>query len=76
MFTSCWDGNLYRLYNNESNYDNINGYITGIEDKTLFGSKCLVIHNNEIVITKYDYDTENNIKQSVLISNYNENTVA
>ena len=76
MFSSCWDNNIYRLYRNDTNFDGLSGYITGIEDKTLFGSKCIVIHNNEISIQKYDYDKNNNVMESIGTSNFNENTEA
>ena len=75
MFSSCWDNNIYRLYTNDTNFDGISGYITGIEDKSLFGSKCIIIHDNEIAIQKYDF-VKDNIKESIGISNYNENTEA
>jgi hypothetical protein len=75
MFTSSWDNNIYRLYSNDNNYETMSGYITGIEDKMLFGSKCIIIHDNTLVITKYDYD-RSNVTENVILSKFNENTNA
>ena len=76
MFSTCWDNNIYRLYKNDTQFDGLSGYITGIEDKTLFGSKCIVIHDNEIIIQKYDYDNNNNVIENIGTSNFNENAEA
>ena len=68
LFDSNWDKNYYTLWDN-NDYTYVNGYINGIEDKSFFGSKGLVLNNPEIVIE----DWYNIINSSVTDSKYSDN---
>lgn len=70
LVASSWDKGYYRLYNNTGNYTSTDGYMTGIEDKSYFGSKCIVLNNEYLDITKWNY-TSDVIKLNYGDSNYN-----
>lgn len=55
IFSSNWDKNYYRSYNskNEEKFSNINGYIPGIENKSFFGSRCMTLKNNYILLDDF-----------------------
>lgn len=55
VFSSNWDRGYYRNYNksDEDEFSILNGYIPGIEDKSFFGSKCLVFTNDYIEINDF-----------------------
>jgi len=54
-FSTNWDNNIYRSYNNDTEYQNLPGYSIGIEDKVFFGSKVINLHNDGIILTKWNY---------------------
>lgn len=62
IFSSNWDKYFYRSYNstNEDSYRSINGYIPGIEDKSFFGSRCLAMKNDYILINDFSNARSNN----------------
>ncbi|WQJ53594.1 MAG: hypothetical protein [Wendovervirus sonii] len=65
-----WDNNLYRLYNDDLTYNDTAGYILGITDKMMFGSKCIVMHEQIISIKNWDY-TGNNNNATFTVTNNN-----
>lgn len=68
-----WDATIYRLYTDDETYSTIPGYQLGIDDKMLFGSKVLAVHNNGIELTKWDYTkaSETNYQVSLTSSVHN-----
>jgi len=66
---------LYRLYNDDVNYNDTTGYILGITDKMMFGSKCLVVHNDSMDIVDWNYSGNSN-NATFIASNYNVNGIA
>ena len=62
VFSSNWDRGYYRNYNktNEDEFSILNGYIPGIEDKSFFGSKCLVFTNEYIEISIFPEEISGN----------------
>ena len=50
LVSSNWDSKFYRSYSSQNKWKGIDGYIVGIEDKTFFGSKCIVLKDVEIKI--------------------------
>ena len=75
LLSATWDSNYYRKYNTENNYDIKEGHITGIDDKSFFGSRCMVIHNDYIELNKWLYDTANDIfSTKITDSKYNLQT--
>lgn len=60
LVSSNWDSHYYKLWDESSPTSQpkeINGYATGIEDKTYFGSKCIVLNDPEIELSNWDYST-------------------
>lgn len=55
-FSTNWDNNIYKQYKSENEYDNMQGYAMGIDDKMFFGSKALNLHNNSITLNKWNYE--------------------
>lgn len=72
-FSTNWDNNIYRSYQNDDDYQNLAGYLIGIDDKTMFGSKVINLHNNGILLNKWNYDTNSN-KVAFNISKHNEHS--
>lgn len=70
LMSSSWDKDYYRLYNNLDSYTLTSGYMTGVEDKSYFGSKCIVLNNDYLDITKWN-SSNNVIKLNYSDSNYN-----
>ena len=52
LVSSNWDKDFYRNYTTKDNFNNINGYIPGIDDKSFFGSRCINLRNIEFDIQK------------------------
>lgn len=73
LFATCWDNNIYRLYSNDKDYTRIKGYATGICDKMFFGSICLNIKNDGIILDKWDYTADDNFYE-ISTSDTNENS--
>ena len=71
-FLTDWDA-IYRLYKDDTNYTLLNGYISGITDKMFFGSKCLNITNDSIVLQKWNHNKDNN-NYTISLAKYNETT--
>ena len=72
LLSSTWDTDYYRKYTSENSYDMEEGHITGIDDKSFFGSKCMVIRNTYIELNKWAYDTANDIfMMSIVDSKFN-----
>lgn len=72
IFSSNWDKNYYRNYDgSESNFTLLDGYIPGIEDKSFFGSKCLVLPKETFFVVN-DYSSSNDtiLKQSFTNDSY------
>ena len=59
IFSSNWDNKYYRRYKSETNWEYINGYDSGIEDKSFFGSKCIVIKNDYILLSDFNNTRSN-----------------
>ena len=72
-FTTNWDNTLYRLYSNDSTYEYIPGYQLGINDKMMFGSKVLAIHNDGIELNNWNYNDANN-QVSITSSAHNDDS--
>jgi hypothetical protein len=51
--SSNWDMGYYRQYTDNEKYSLLNGYIPGIEDKSFFGSRCLVLKNQYIELDDF-----------------------
>jgi len=74
-FSTNWDNNIYRTYSNETDYQQLNGYVIGIDDKMMFGSKVINLHNDGITLRKWNY--VNNINNATFnISKFNEHSAA
>ena len=72
LLSTTWDSDYYRKYITENNYDIKEGHITGIDDKSFFGSRCMVIHNEYLELNTWVYDTANDIYTvSVTDSDFN-----
>lgn len=61
LLSATWDNNYYRKYTSENEYTSIDGHKTGIDDKSFFGSHCMVIHNEYISLNTWSYPTANDI---------------
>ena len=61
LLSSTWDSNYYRKYNTENDYDIQVGHETGIDDKSFFGSRCMIFHNEYLQLDKWQYNTANDI---------------
>ena len=72
LLSSTWDNDYYRKYLTENNYEQIDGHLTGIDDKSFFGSRCMIIHNPYIQLDTWLFDTANDIYTTDMIdSKYN-----
>ena len=58
---SNWDRDFYREYIDENKYNFYNGYLTGIDDKSFFGSRCMTLHYNYILIDSWNPQKSTNI---------------
>lgn len=74
-FSTNWDNNIYRQYQNDTDYQNLNGYSLGIDDKMFFGSKAINLHNNGILLSKWNYQKNIN-SANYNISKHNEHSEA
>lgn len=73
IFESNWDKNFYRSYKDENKFNYLDGYYPGIEDKTFFGSRCIAIHNNHIVLDEFRTNSMNGNKIMTMVnSDYNK----
>lgn len=71
IFSSNWDNNYYRNYTSENKFQNLNGYIPGVEDKAFFGSKCLVLPKETYInITNWNINSDNIINYSFINNSY------
>ena len=70
VFSTNWDNKFYRKYSENDSYELKCGYFSGIEDKTFFGSKCLVIKGDYITIDDFS-SIRINPKVEYLNSSYN-----
>lgn len=61
LIDTTWDKHYYRKYTDEDNFVYQEGHITGIDDKSFFGSRCMVIHHPYILIDTWEYATANDI---------------
>lgn len=61
ILSAPWDPQYYRLYTSDNSYINKEGNITGIDDKSFFGSHCMVFRNEYLALNKWSYDTANDI---------------
>ena len=69
-FSANWDNKFYRKYSTNDSYELKSGYFPGIEDKSFFGSKCLVVKGEYIVIDDFS-SARINPKVEYLNSSYN-----
>lgn len=69
IFTTNWDENVYRLYDDDTTYSAAPGYQIGIDDKMMFGSKVLAVHNDGIKLTDWF-----NPSVSIVSSTHNEDS--
>lgn len=72
IFSSNWDKGYYRNYDgSESNFTLLDGYVPGIEDKSFFGSKCLVLPKETFfIVDDYSSVNDNILKQSFTNDSY------
>ena len=61
LLSCTWDNNYYRKYTSENNFVIKEGHITGIDDKSFFGSTCMVIQHEYIQLDTWKYRTANDI---------------
>ena len=61
LLSTTWDNGYYRLYTTEDNYRDKPGYVTGIDDKSFFGSKCMVIHNPYLLLDTWEFNSSNDM---------------
>lgn len=77
VFASNWDRGYYRNYNktSEDEYSILNGYIPGIEDKSFFGSKCIVFTNDYIEIRNFPESISGNTytTRDSIFNDYSQN---
>ena len=75
LVSSNWDKDFYRNYTTKDNFNNINGYILGIDDKSFFGSRCINLRNIEFDIEKWNeqeiHIDNNTISINLTIAFYN-----
>ena len=72
LLSSTWDTDYYRKYFSEDSYNIEEGHITGIDDKSFFGSKCMVIKKEYIELDTWIFDTANDIYNTYITdSNFN-----
>lgn len=71
LLNTTWDYGYYRLYTNETDYVNKDGHITGIDDKSFFGSRCMVIHSPYLLLNKWSYPTSNDLYSMYVIDSKN-----
>lgn len=76
IFSTDWDKNIYRLYTSDNKFDYIEGYKTGLTEKTFFGSKCLNIKKDYIELSKWYYSNNETNTERIAISNHNINANA
>ena len=75
LLSSTWDNGYYRLYTSETSYNEYDGQLTGIDDKSFFGSRCMILRNPYIQLDTWSYDTANDLYYtSIVDSEFNENT--
>lgn len=73
IFESNWDKKFYRAYFNEDKFNYLDGYYPGIEDKTFFGSRCMVIKKDFILLDDFTSTSANQNKiMTVVNSEYNK----
>ena len=77
VMSSNWDMGYYRRYTDNENYTLLNGYIPGIEDKSFFGSRCLVLKNEYIELDDFSAPRINpQVEQTNSVHNvYSENRI-
>lgn len=61
LLDTTWDKHFYRKYTDEDNYVYKEGHITGIDDKSFFGSRCMVVRHPYILLDQWEYTTANDI---------------
>lgn len=63
ILTSNWDRQFYRTYDNrdETKFTYLDGYVPGIEDKTFFGSRCLVLKEDYITLNDFKTTTDQSV---------------
>ena len=73
LLSTTWDNGYYRLYDSEDNYSNKPGFMTGIDDKSFFGSKCMVIHSPYLLLDTWEFYSNNDM-YTVLTVDSSHNT--
>jgi hypothetical protein len=68
IFSTDWDNNIYRQYSSENEYTIVPGYTNGIIDKSLFGSKCIKLSSEPLIIDSWINAIT---KDEKIISKYN-----
>ena len=72
LLETTWDVMHYRKYTDEDNFVYQAGHVTGIDDKSFFGSRCMVMRNEYILLDTWEYSTANDIlTYQITDSNYN-----
>lgn len=59
ILSTNWDSNFYRLYTGQDTYRLEDGYRTGVEEKTFFGSTCMCLNGADVEITDWSDDATN-----------------
>lgn len=72
-FSTNWDKNIYRSYEENDTYKYLPGYSLGVDDKMFFGSKVLNLHNDGVILSKWNYQLNIN-KAQYITSVFNERT--
>ena len=70
VLSSNWDNGFYRKYTSQDAYGTKGGYFSGVEHKSFFGSKCLVIRSGFITLDDFT-SSRINPKTEYLDSSYN-----
>lgn len=61
LLSTTWDNDYYRKYISEDSYEVKEGHITGIDDKSFFGSRCMVIKEPYLTLDTWSFITANDI---------------
>ena len=54
LVASNWDYQYYRNYTTDKKYTSVDGFVTGIEDKSFFGSKGIKLRNITIEVEEWN----------------------
>lgn len=73
LIKSSWDSSYYRYYKDINDFSYIDGYMTGIEDKSFFASKGINIKDCSFMISSWNVGEIETVKNDELYFNGNKN---